>query len=199
MLMGLTACDSVRAMKRAVMRCVRSREGGEEGEEMMRMDLCFVSGGRLFGLGGVGLGKGVICKGGRGKRRVGVIRAALATKRETVEGETDVGELEGEKGGFVRDESMTWELQENYKVVDEKTGLPLRYDGKVIREYWDKKPVELQSRWTYFLGVVVPFGTKLISNLTAGTVDKNQRELARDFRIVLEKLGPTFVKLGQVR
>lgn len=73
-----------------------------------------------------------------------------------------------------------------------------RYDGKIIRDYWDKKPLELQSRWTYFLGIVVPFGTKLFRNLTLGTAEKNAAELASDFRKVLEKLGPTFVKLGQV-
>mmetsp|Transcript_3840 Transcript_3840/g.11450 ORF Transcript_3840/g.11450 Transcript_3840/m.11450 type:complete len:761 (+) Transcript_3840:40-2322(+) len=147
--------------------------------------------------------------GGRGSKVTAGKRSVWrATLTETRKGTSvSPGDDEGSKqdaerplasGPLGNASELKWEVQEGYAVRDEKTGLPLRYDGKVIREFWDKRPLELQRRWTYFLSVVVPFGTKLIRNITTGSVEKNQRQLARDFRIVLEKLGPTFVKFGQV-
>lgn len=54
---------------------------------------------------------------------------------------------------------------------------------------------QLSSRWTRFLSLTVPFVTRLIRDYTAGNILKNEGELARDFRIVIEKLGPTFIKV----
>jgi len=76
--------------------------------------------------------------------------------------------------------------------------LPLRYDASAINRYWNSRLGEMTERWKYFLGLAVPFGTKVLQNFTAGTLRANEAELARDLRDILEKMGPTFVKLGQV-
>ncbi|CAN0321416.1 unnamed protein product, partial [Discosporangium mesarthrocarpum] len=56
---------------------------------------------------------------------------------------------------------------------------------------------QLQSRWTKFIGVTAPFLTRVIRDYTANRLLQNEGELARDLRVVIEKLGPTFIKLGQ--
>ncbi|CAN0184444.1 unnamed protein product, partial [Ectocarpus sp. 4 AP-2014] len=58
-------------------------------------------------------------------------------------------------------------------------------------------PPQLNSRWSKFLSVTVPFVTRVVRDYTSGNIMKNEAALARDLRIVIEKLGPTFIKLGQ--
>ena len=85
-------------------------------------------------------------------------------------------------------------------LVDEE-GLPVVYDKDLIEAYWRKEDGALQQRWREFLGVTVPFLTKLVAMLVRGGADEVQRnevELARDARINLEKLGPTYIKAGQM-
>lgn len=44
--------------------------------------------------------------------------------------------------------------------------------------------------------MTVPFVTRVIRDYTSGNIMKNEATLARDLRIVIEKLGPTFIKVG---
>ena len=64
--------------------------------------------------------------------------------------------------------------------------------------FWFRLPwecmLQLNSRWTKFLSVTVPFVTRVVKDYTSGNIMKNEGELARDLRIVIEKLGPTFIK-----
>jgi len=101
------------------------------------------------------------------------------------------------------------ELQKTYIVMDEgeratqvdEEGLPLVYNKEAIETYWRAQDGALQKRWREFLGVTVPFLTKLIAMLVRGgpaEVEKNQVELAREARINMEKLGPTYIKAGQM-
>ena len=85
-------------------------------------------------------------------------------------------------------------------VVDEE-GLPLVYNKGLIEEYWRSQGSALSQRWTEFLGLSVPYLTKFAGLLiTGGTGElvKNEAALARDARLILEKLGPTFIKGGQM-
>ncbi|CAM9527254.1 unnamed protein product [Chrysoparadoxa australica] len=79
----------------------------------------------------------------------------------------------------------------------DETGLPLIYEPELIQKYWDKRKTNLNKRWSFFLGLTVPFVTRVIKDYTSGSLVENERELARDLRIIIEKLGPTFIKLGQ--
>ena len=85
-------------------------------------------------------------------------------------------------------------------VVD-SVGLPLIYDKDLIQEYWKKQSGALSRRWAEFLGYTVPFLTRIVTILVsggAGELKNNGAELARDARIIFEKLGPTYIKLGQM-
>jgi predicted unusual protein kinase regulating ubiquinone biosynthesis (AarF/ABC1/UbiB family) len=85
-------------------------------------------------------------------------------------------------------------------VVDE-VGLPLVYNKVAIETYWKGQGSALTQRWREFLGYAVPFFTKTIGyTINGGTeeVVKRGPELARDARIAMEKLGPTYIKLGQM-
>ena len=85
-------------------------------------------------------------------------------------------------------------------LIDED-GLPIVYDKDLIEAYWRKEDGALQQRWREFLGVTVPFLTKLVAMLVRGgseELQRNEVELARDARINLEKLGPTYIKAGQM-
>ncbi len=84
----------------------------------------------------------------------------------------------------------------------DKDGLPLFYDRTRIQAFWDARPGELQAHWTEFLGYNVPFLTKLAAILISGgpsALAERDGELARDARLIMEKLGPTYIKAGQAR
>ena len=84
--------------------------------------------------------------------------------------------------------------------IDEE-GLPLVYDKQAIQAFWDNQGGALQKRWGEFLGLSVPFLTRVATiSLTGGAeeLSKNDRSLARDARIIIEKLGPTYIKAGQM-
>ena len=90
--------------------------------------------------------------------------------------------------------------QERAGLVDDE-GLPLIYDKDAIQAYWAGQSGALQQRWLEFLGVTVPFITRVAGLLISGgteALEANSAELARDARINLEKLGPTYIKMGQM-
>lgn len=85
-------------------------------------------------------------------------------------------------------------------VIDE-FGLPLIYDKDLIQEYWKKQGSALSQRWTEFLGLSVPFLTRVITIIIQGGMPELKNSgatLAKDARIIMEKLGPTYIKLGQM-
>lgn len=47
------------------------------------------------------------------------------------------------------------------------------------------------------MSVTVPFVTRVVKDYTSGNIMKNEATLARDLRIVIEKLGPTFIKVRE--
>lgn len=52
------------------------------------------------------------------------------------------------------------------------------------------------GRWAYFVGLSSPLLFKLVQKLIFST--DNTVEITRELRFTLEKLGPTFIKLGQM-
>ncbi len=80
--------------------------------------------------------------------------------------------------------------------VDED-GLPLVYNEERIAQFWSKRPGELASRWANFAAVSTPWLTKLANAFITGRLEERQGDLARDAVENLEKLGPTFIKLGE--
>eukprot|EP00878_Enallax_costatus_P022842 GHUV01024272.1.p1 GENE.GHUV01024272.1~~GHUV01024272.1.p1 ORF type:complete len:684 (+),score=139.67 GHUV01024272.1:232-2283(+) len=81
--------------------------------------------------------------------------------------------------------------------VDEE-GLPLVYNEARIAKFWSKRPGELAGRWTRFAAIAAPWLTKLANAVLTGRLQDRQAELARDAVDNLERLGPTFIKLGQI-
>ena len=79
-------------------------------------------------------------------------------------------------------------------------GLPLVYNEKRIAAFWSGRPGELTSRWTNFVAVAAPWLTQLVNTAIQGklTNPQSQISLARNAVSNLEKLGPTFIKLGQI-
>lgn len=90
---------------------------------------------------------------------------------------------------------------ENRTGIVDEVGLPLVYDKDLIQLYWKKQGSALTQRWTEFLGYAVPYLTKVISLVVTGGSEElknNAGILARDARVIFEKLGPTYIKLGQM-
>ena len=80
-------------------------------------------------------------------------------------------------------------------------GLPLVYDRRAIQKYWDSQPGELQARWGEFLAVAVPFLTKVAGVAVTGggaALRARDGELAKDAVRGMERLGPTYIKVGQM-
>ena len=90
---------------------------------------------------------------------------------------------------------------ENRTGVVDEVGLPLVYNKDLIQKYWKKQGSALTQRWTEFLGYAVPYLTKVITLVVSGgpeELSKNGASLAKDARVIFEKLGPTYVKMGQM-
>ena len=81
--------------------------------------------------------------------------------------------------------------------VDEE-GLPLIYNEDKINSYWSGRLRELAGRWASFAGIAAPWLTRLATAVVRGTLERDRAGLARDAVDNLEKLGPTYVKLGQI-
>jgi len=79
-------------------------------------------------------------------------------------------------------------------------GLPLVYNEARIAEFWKGRPGELAGRWGKFIAVATPWLTSLANGVLQGRIleEDTQRRLARDAVRNLERLGPTFIKLGQI-
>lgn len=80
-------------------------------------------------------------------------------------------------------------------------GLPEIYDAALIEKYWKGEGAALKQRWAEFLGIAVPFMTRVASIGLSGGMEGLEREsgsLAKDARVHMERLGPTYIKLGQM-
>jgi len=78
-------------------------------------------------------------------------------------------------------------------------GLPLKYDPDQIAEFWNKHPARIRLRVAQIVWELLPY---LLRIYIAYKVDslgdlEKQKELAVELRLKLQKLGPTFIKLGQ--
>lgn len=81
----------------------------------------------------------------------------------------------------------------------DEEGLPLVYNEAAIAAFWRRRPGELAARWAKFAGISAPWLTRLATAFLRGSIERDQVALARDAVANLSKLGPTWVKLGQVR
>jgi predicted unusual protein kinase regulating ubiquinone biosynthesis (AarF/ABC1/UbiB family) len=74
------------------------------------------------------------------------------------------------------------------------------YNEARIAGYWGSRPGELTGRWASFAAISAPWLTKLANAFLQGRIGEvaTQAGLARDAVDNLERLGPTFIKLGQV-
>lgn len=68
------------------------------------------------------------------------------------------------------------------------------------RSYWQGRPSELARRWASFVGISAPWLTRLANAFLQGrlTDEATQAALASDAVENFQRLGPTFVKIGQV-
>eukprot|EP00240_Pyramimonas_obovata_P003426 CAMPEP_0118949866 /NCGR_PEP_ID=MMETSP1169-20130426/50374_1 /TAXON_ID=36882 /ORGANISM="Pyramimonas obovata, Strain CCMP722" /LENGTH=850 /DNA_ID=CAMNT_0006896579 /DNA_START=76 /DNA_END=2624 /DNA_ORIENTATION=+ len=92
-------------------------------------------------------------------------------------------------------------LDEERRGQVDAEGLPVVYDKDLIQKYWQTQGNALQQRWTEFVGYSVPYLTRVVGMLiTGGTeeLQKNGATLAKDARVIFEKLGPTYIKMGQM-
>jgi hypothetical protein len=83
----------------------------------------------------------------------------------------------------------------------DESGLPEVYNAELIQDYWKSQRGTLNKRWGEFVGLSVPFLTRLTSLfITEGGANLGPYvgELSRSAREILQELGPTFVKLGQM-
>ena len=89
--------------------------------------------------------------------------------------------------------------EEFYQLNDE--ALPRVYDAKKIQTFWDEHPKLAIARVFSIGRKVVPFvGRFLYLNYATSQLDSEtaQQELAVEFRTLLQNLGPTFIKFGQM-
>ncbi|UPR03133.1 putative UbiB-like protein kinase [Chloropicon primus] len=84
-------------------------------------------------------------------------------------------------------------------VIDREDGLPAVYDRMAIQKYWDGRPGELRKRWGEFVRLNVPFLTRVGGILLSGnTLQSESGALSKQAREIMETLGPTYIKMGQM-
>ena len=68
----------------------------------------------------------------------------------------------GEQGVQAPDTERTFVSMDSARagLVDDE-GLPLVYDKAAIQKYWEGQGGALQQRWVEFLGITVPFLTRV--------------------------------------
>ena len=57
---------------------------------------------------------------------------------------------------------------------------------------------ELAARWTKFAGISIPWLTRLVTAVLRGRLEQEQVQLAKDAVRNFERLGATYIKVGQV-
>lgn len=107
-------------------------------------------------------------------------------------------------------EILAPEVEKTFVVMDDddervgkvdEVGLPLVYDKDLIQAYWQKEGGALQDRWNEFLATTVPFLTRIVAlGLSGGSeaITAQSASLASDARKNIERLGPTYIKMGQM-
>lgn len=85
--------------------------------------------------------------------------------------------------------------------VDPEDGLPLSYNADALQEYWERRRSDVNKRWRQFAQTFGPLLSKVAGTLLtqgASGLQKRERELAVDIRKAAERLGPTYIKAGQL-
>ena len=57
---------------------------------------------------------------------------------------------------------------------------------------------ELAARWTKFAGISIPWLTRLVTAVLRNRLEQEQVQLAKDAVKNFERLGATYIKVGQV-
>lgn len=99
-----------------------------------------------------------------------------------------------------REDSFVSMAPADDSLVDED-GLPMSYSKAAIQRYWDGHQDAMRNRWFQFFRQAVPIFVRVTGLLIEGGGEAVEREavtLARQLRNSMERLGPTFIKLGQV-
>ena len=79
-------------------------------------------------------------------------------------------------------------------------GLPLAYLPERIDEYWNQHPAIVTARLFTILGEGLPFLARLGYAKYTGRLDQEEEcaEMAVEFRLLVTRLGPCFIKFGQM-
>ena len=63
---------------------------------------------------------------------------------------------------------------------------------------WACRWGDLAARWTTFAGISIPWLSRLATNVLRGRLEQEQVQLAKDAVKNFERLGATYIKIGQV-
>jgi predicted unusual protein kinase regulating ubiquinone biosynthesis (AarF/ABC1/UbiB family) len=72
-----------------------------------------------------------------------------------------------------------------------------QYDPDVIRSYYRQRPLQVLGRLFNLIFPIAFFTLKVWWDKVTKKIDKNQKKRAIQFREMLTKLGPTYIKIGQ--
>jgi aarF domain-containing kinase len=78
------------------------------------------------------------------------------------------------------------------------SSLPSTFDRAAFEAYLQRRPGLLASRWTTFVQETTPLSGEVARLWAAGRLRRDDSSLAAACRSTLTRLGPTFVKLGQI-
>jgi len=84
--------------------------------------------------------------------------------------------------------------------VGKETELPLEYDPHAIADYWSARPTEVASRVASIASELVPLAVRLAFDHARSEplTSEERRGRAADLTAALTRLGPLFIKFGQM-
>ena len=76
--------------------------------------------------------------------------------------------------------------------------LPAVFDRAAFDRYSNSQPRAMAERWGTFVQATAPVGQEVISQFAAGKISRDDPAIAASLRTALTRLGPTFIKIGQI-
>eukprot|EP00955_Chlamydomonas_euryale_P013804 148988-Chlamydomonas_euryale.AAC.1 len=76
---------------------------------------------------------------------------------------------------------------------------PRSYDPDAVAEYFRRRPVAVAQRAAQVVVEMAGFGAALALDFATGRVQANEKARAVQLRGAIERLGPAFVKVAQVK
>lgn len=80
---------------------------------------------------------------------------------------------------------------------DDCDALTTLYNPEMLAQFWERRPVAVMQRSAQLAAEALSFGTGLLVDIAGGNLKRNSPKRARQLRLLIERLGPAYIKVAQ--